>query len=127
MSHDPAVEHWRSRSVGDVRPPASPPMGQPRCPRGRRGLCALRARRKAADARFVLMGWADDDWRAASAQAEQDETTRMQGIPARQRVMPIRPAAGPDADDHEAGRPDAGTSLELGSAQGPREPRKPHS
>lgn len=38
----------------------------------------LRALRKAADARFVLMGWADDDWRAASARAEQHEIALMQ-------------------------------------------------
>jgi hypothetical protein len=41
-------------------------------------VCVLRALRKAADARFVLMGWADDDWRAASARAEQHEITLMQ-------------------------------------------------
>jgi hypothetical protein len=41
-------------------------------------VCVLRALRKAADARFVLMGWADDDWRAASARAEQHEIALMQ-------------------------------------------------
>lgn len=41
-------------------------------------VCVLRALRKAADARFVLMGWADDDWRAASARAEQHEIVLMQ-------------------------------------------------
>ncbi len=41
-------------------------------------VCVLRALRKAADARFILMGWADDDWRAASARAEQHEIALMQ-------------------------------------------------
>ncbi|HUB73510.1 MAG TPA: hypothetical protein VL979_05695 [Solirubrobacteraceae bacterium] len=41
-------------------------------------VCVLRALRKAADARFVFMGWADDDWRAASARAEQHEIALMQ-------------------------------------------------
>lgn len=39
----------------------------------------LIALRKAADARFVLMGWAaDDDWRAACEQAQAHELTLMQ-------------------------------------------------
>jgi len=42
------------------------------------GVCVLRALRKAADARFVLMGWADDDWRSACARAEQHELVLMQ-------------------------------------------------
>jgi len=41
-------------------------------------VCVLRALRKAADARFVLMGWADDDWRSACAPAEQHELVLMQ-------------------------------------------------
>lgn len=41
-------------------------------------VCVLRALRKAADARFVLMGWADEDWRAASTRAEQHEIALMQ-------------------------------------------------
>jgi hypothetical protein len=41
-------------------------------------VCVLRAVRRAADARFVLMGWADDDWRAASTRAEQHEIALMQ-------------------------------------------------
>lgn len=41
-------------------------------------VCVLTALRKAADARFVLMGWADDDWRAACARAEQHELVLMQ-------------------------------------------------
>jgi hypothetical protein len=41
-------------------------------------VCVLHALRKAADARFVLMGWADDDWRAASTRAEQHEIALMQ-------------------------------------------------
>jgi hypothetical protein len=36
-------------------------------------LCVLIALRKAADARFVLMGWADDDWRAACGRAQEHE------------------------------------------------------
>jgi hypothetical protein len=41
-------------------------------------LCVLIALRKAAAARFVLMGWADDDWRAACARAQQHELALMQ-------------------------------------------------
>jgi hypothetical protein len=41
-------------------------------------VCVLRALRKAADARFVLMGWADRDWRSACARAEQHELVLMQ-------------------------------------------------
>jgi hypothetical protein len=41
-------------------------------------LCVLIALRKAADARFVLMGWADEDWRAACARAQQHELALMQ-------------------------------------------------
>ena len=40
--------------------------------------CVLIALRKAADARFVLMGWADEDWRAACARAQAHELTLMQ-------------------------------------------------
>jgi hypothetical protein len=43
-------------------------------------VCVLRALRKAADARFVLMGWADDDWRSACARAEQHELVLMQAF-----------------------------------------------
>jgi hypothetical protein len=38
----------------------------------------LIALRKAADARFVLMGWADDDWRAACERAQAHELALMQ-------------------------------------------------
>jgi hypothetical protein len=41
-------------------------------------LCVLIALRKAADSRFVLMGWADEDWRAACARAQQHELELMQ-------------------------------------------------
>jgi hypothetical protein len=41
-------------------------------------LCVLIALRRAADARFVLMGWADDDWRAACTRAQAHELTLMQ-------------------------------------------------
>lgn len=41
-------------------------------------LCVLIALRKAADARFVLMGWADDDWRAACERAQAHELALMQ-------------------------------------------------
>jgi hypothetical protein len=41
-------------------------------------VCVLRALRKAANVRFVLMGWADDDWRATSARAEQHEIALIQ-------------------------------------------------
>jgi len=40
-------------------------------------LCVLIALRKAADARFVLMGWADENWRAACARAQQYELALM--------------------------------------------------
>lgn len=40
--------------------------------------CVLIALRKAATARFILMGWADDDWRAACERAEQHEVVLMQ-------------------------------------------------
>lgn len=40
-------------------------------------LCVLIALRKAADARFVLMGWADEDWRAACGRAQQHELALM--------------------------------------------------
>ncbi len=36
-------------------------------------LCVLIALRKAADSRLVLMGWADEDWHAACARAQQHE------------------------------------------------------
>jgi hypothetical protein len=38
----------------------------------------LTALRKAADARFVLMGWADGDWGAACERAHQHEMALMQ-------------------------------------------------
>lgn len=38
----------------------------------------LIALRKAAAARFVLMGWADEDWHAACARAQQHELALMQ-------------------------------------------------
>jgi hypothetical protein len=41
-------------------------------------LCVLIALRKAAAARFVLMGWADDDWRSACERAQQHELALMQ-------------------------------------------------
>jgi hypothetical protein len=41
-------------------------------------LCVLIALRKAADARFVLMGWADDDWHAACEGAQAHELALMQ-------------------------------------------------
>jgi hypothetical protein len=41
-------------------------------------LCVLIALRNAADARFVLMGWVDDDWRAACARAQQHEQVLLQ-------------------------------------------------
>jgi hypothetical protein len=41
-------------------------------------LCVLIALRKAADARFLLMGWADEDWRGACARAHQHELMLMQ-------------------------------------------------
>jgi hypothetical protein len=41
-------------------------------------LCVLIALRKAADARFVLMGWADNDWRAACERSQAHELTLMQ-------------------------------------------------
>lgn len=41
-------------------------------------LCVLIALRKAAAARFVLMGWADEDWRAACARAQEHELELMQ-------------------------------------------------
>jgi hypothetical protein len=41
-------------------------------------LCVLIALRKAADTRFVLMGWGDDDWRAACEGAERHERELMQ-------------------------------------------------
>jgi hypothetical protein len=40
-------------------------------------LCVLIALRKAADARFVLMGWADEDWRAACERAQAHELALM--------------------------------------------------
>jgi hypothetical protein len=41
-------------------------------------LSVLIALRKAADSQFVLMGWADDDWRAACERAQQHELALMQ-------------------------------------------------
>ncbi len=41
-------------------------------------LCVLIALRKAADARFVLMGWANEDWRAACARAQHHEMPLME-------------------------------------------------
>ena len=41
-------------------------------------LCVLIALRKAADARFILMGWTDDEWRAVCARAQQHEMALMQ-------------------------------------------------
>ena len=41
-------------------------------------VCVLIALRKAADARFVLMGWADEDWRAACERAQAHELALMQ-------------------------------------------------
>jgi hypothetical protein len=40
--------------------------------------CVLIALRKAADARFVLMGWADENWRAACERSQAHELTLMQ-------------------------------------------------
>jgi hypothetical protein len=41
-------------------------------------LCVLIALRKAADARFVLMGWADEGWLAACARAQEHELMLLQ-------------------------------------------------
>jgi hypothetical protein len=41
-------------------------------------LCVLIALRKAADSRFVLMGWNDEDWRSACDRAQRHETVLMQ-------------------------------------------------
>jgi len=41
-------------------------------------LCVLVALRNAVDARFVLMGWTDEDWRTACERAQAHELVLMQ-------------------------------------------------
>ncbi len=82
-----SVSHVTWYGIREALPSTAPPPGIAPSPVSygtasssvrAQAVCVLRALRKAADARFVLMGWADDDWRAASARAEQHEITLMQ-------------------------------------------------
>jgi hypothetical protein len=53
-------------------------------------LCVLIALRKAADARFVLMGWADEDWRAACERSQAHELALMRATRRRAGGAPRR-------------------------------------
>lgn len=46
-------------------------------------ICVLRALRQAADARFALMGWQDDQWQSAAASAETLERNLLQALQSR--------------------------------------------
>ncbi|HEY1687786.1 MAG TPA: hypothetical protein VGF95_02875 [Solirubrobacteraceae bacterium] len=82
-----SVSHVTWYGLREALPSTAPPPGIVPSPASfgttsssvrAQAACVLRALRKAADARFVLMGWADDDWRAAAARAEQHEIALIQ-------------------------------------------------
>jgi hypothetical protein len=64
--------------LGDSKPSvvpglASVPVGTDASSVALQAFCIVRALRKAATAHFALMGWEDDQWKAARDQAEQTE------------------------------------------------------
>lgn len=78
-----AVDHgtWYGLRQAFLVPPQESPFGPPVAGVGTtvagvrsQAVCVIRAVRKAATARFTLMGWLDTEWTVASQRAKQHET-----------------------------------------------------
>jgi hypothetical protein len=67
----PGIVRRRVHSVCDVKIAVSSSVRL-------HALCVLIALRKVADAQLILMGWPDEDWRAACARVQQHELALMQ-------------------------------------------------